>query len=190
MQLLDHKKYAAALRDQAIADFQCVEYLVLPDGNLLHLHAALAKMQQVEEKMLKGYLLFENAGAFNPFYAHDVVRNWKDNKEVGKSLDKLIRLYKGERHKFLEDLESLEVLALAGSQGIGLEDQVVVSIRRNTEYPFHAVGQEPTYPAKDFRWDEVARYRKVVRTLIKILSKSTPFEFTAPISRFVDELGW
>jgi hypothetical protein len=61
---------------------------------------------------------------------------------------------------------------------------VVISIEKNTEYPFHAENQPPTCPAQEFIWDDAERFRKSVKALMKIFVDRKPYDFTDPIGRY------
>lgn len=197
VRLRDPQRYAHALRDQAIADFQCATVLMnagvwVAGGRTgSYAHAAIAKLQQSEEKILKGYLLYASREAFNPFTKHCVVTIWReDHGRVGRHLNQMLSLVEGKKVIFIKQLEELEALAPSGADGVQVDERdEIVAIARNTEYPYHLRQEEPTFPAISFSIVDGIRHQRTIAKLLKIMARNPPYDYTTPIGEFVEQAG-
>lgn len=172
--------YSLALRDQALADWQCASVL-FHEGR--HLDAATAKLCQVLEKILKGFMLYEVGPSFNPFTGHTVLRDWlTGRRQVSRRLSGFMMALSPQlRNRLI----ALEELVPRGREALTVdeESQVVLSLARNTEYPFHEAGSPLRRPTSDFTLVEVREHFRAVRHFLRLVSQNPPHYYTAPIAK-------
>jgi hypothetical protein len=165
-----------------VADFFVARHLdatpvVYPGGERLAHDAATAKYQQAVEKALKAFLLWFGRESFNPFGGHDVLGEpnlWN----VPRLAAVLQKIFNKPSSKGLQPkLRMLSKLAPSGTMNAVVEDDVIVALPENTEYPFTDVQGNIVAPYEVFstlRDAQVPDAAKTVAALFRAMKQVEP----------------
>ena len=180
--------YVFPLLKQAVADFFVACHLdatpvVYPGGERLAHDAATAKYQQAVEKSLKAFLLWFGRESFNPFIGHDVLGepNLWNIPRLAAALQKIFKQLSS--RGLQPKLRMLLKLAPSGTMKAIVEDDVIVALPENTEYPFTNAQGNIVAPYEVFstiRNALVPDAAKTVKALFRAIKQVEP--------RFVDIL--
>lgn len=196
---LEHKRLAAGLRDQALADCVAARFALRPGsveilGSKTTLaHLVVAKAQQSVEKLTKGYLLWHSR-AFDPTKGHTPFTTAFDLHANQRAVfDAMcIKLNRLDRNVIAE-LKWLESLAphapnLPVAERGNLQPLTIIT--ENTEYPFWSkVSNQLVTAASALTMEnEGVRAIKSLRTFLGAMSRSDPPQFTKPIRLFLEDL--